>query len=839
MEPARVSSTNPFIIRLEDTDQTRFVHDAESRLYQDMQWAGLTWAEGPDKGGPFGPYKQSERLELYRNHVDVLLEKDRAFRCFCTKEDLEFNLQQATSSGATAHYPGTCMGISKSESDRRAANGEPHVVRFKTSDVPVSAPDLVYGAYKKAEREDNFIIMKSDGFPTYHFANVVDDHFMEITHVIRGAEWLISTPKHVELYNAFGWQPPNFAHVGLLVDHQRQKLSKRDIDNIGISVFRDNNIMPETLLNFSVLLGWDPSLQNRPHLDKRGRMTLEEMKQNFTRGDIVVDLAKLKFFQSRFTRELISGDIPDPITLSNRILKPIQSELERLKQDLSKGSVSEAVAEVVGDKPEKRIDMKRQPEELTEKYIHEVLKASKGPVGNHRQFISDNLYAFWPPSTPAYKSSFMELQTGMNRIKMMQKTKKILNMDISKVLLQLRNLLDELSEDKWTLENVGTKAKELADSVTYYNTEKDHIMDNGAGWKFLRWGLLVGMPGLSVVPVMVLLGREESLRRLRVARKAAADEEGKLAAEASRAAKQRKRELLQARYMGGPTDGYRETPEEKVSEPRNVKIRLHEDESTFTPKKAEKFLRPIHPESSVPELGPFVSQPPPERVPDQDKKRRPPSQFISPKAFKDGYYRLSDGRQSDSPHAPPSEKRIEKRPRTQPASDSWPAVEEGAFGKEASVSRPESLNTRTATHHPTDRPGQMSRPRPTENKRVPPIHVENEDFPPVPFQTRMSADEVEAHLKSLMALQNETRMRQALNSVPNRLKRPTRGDIPSDIRDTAGPFYCGEPVPHPLRSQAHSARVGAGMAEVEQKLGRSWAKPGDSNGTKKPNGSQQ
>ena len=269
-----------FIIRLEDTDQTRFVDDAESRLYQDLQWAGLNWDEGPDKGGPFGSYKQSERLDLYRQHVDMLLEKDRAFRCFCSKEDLKFDLEQATSSGAVAHYPGTCMGISKSESDRRAANGEPHVVRFKTSEVPVSAPDLVYGAYKKAEREDNFIIMKSDGFPTYHFANVVDDHFMKITHIIRGAEWLISTPKHIELYNAFGWQTPNFAHVGLLVDHQRQKLSKRDIENIGISVFRDANIMPEALLNFSVLLGWDPSLQNKPHLDKRGRMTLEEMKNN-------------------------------------------------------------------------------------------------------------------------------------------------------------------------------------------------------------------------------------------------------------------------------------------------------------------------------------------------------------------------------------------------------------------------------------------------------------------------------------------------------------------------------------------------------------------------------
>lgn len=132
-------------------------------------------------------HPQSERLSLYQQHAQTLLDNDRAFRCFCTKEDLEFNIREATASGGAAHYPGTCTHISKSESDRRAAHGEPHTIRFKSAETPVSAPDLVYGAYRKNEREDNFIIIKSDGFPTYHFANVVDDHFMKITHVIRGA----------------------------------------------------------------------------------------------------------------------------------------------------------------------------------------------------------------------------------------------------------------------------------------------------------------------------------------------------------------------------------------------------------------------------------------------------------------------------------------------------------------------------------------------------------------------------------------------------------------------------------------------------------------------------
>lgn len=176
-----------FILRLEDTDQSRLVSDAEQVLYDDLRWAGLHWDEGPDKGGPFGPYRQSERLDLYKQHATALLESGRAFRCFCTKEQNDLNVAQAAAGGGAAHYPGTCTHVELGESDSRAANGEPHAIRFKSAEQPVSANDIVYGIYRKAEREDSFIIMKSDGFPTYHFANVVDDHLMEITHVIRGA----------------------------------------------------------------------------------------------------------------------------------------------------------------------------------------------------------------------------------------------------------------------------------------------------------------------------------------------------------------------------------------------------------------------------------------------------------------------------------------------------------------------------------------------------------------------------------------------------------------------------------------------------------------------------
>ncbi|KUI56954.1 Glutamate--tRNA ligase [Cytospora mali] len=621
-----------FIIRLEDTDQTRFVEDAEQRLYQDLTWAGLSWDEGPDRGGPYGPYKQSDRLDLYRQHASMLLERDHAFRCFCSKEELEFNLKQSTSSGATAHYPGTCTGISQAESNRRAANGEPHTIRFKSSETPVSAPDLVYGAYKKAEREDNFIIMKSDGYPTYHFANVVDDHFMKITHVIRGAEWLISTPKHVELYNAFGWQPPNFAHVGLLVDQQRQKLSKRDIDNIGISVFRDTKVLPEALLNFSVLLGWDPGLQNKPHLDKRGRLTLDEMKQN------------LKYFQNRFIRDLISGEVADPPALGNRILKPIQAELQRLDEKLTthkprnktSGSVLPAGMDEFDflDHLSTRMDLA-----FEETYIHAVLKAWKGPIDDHSQFIRDNMYAFWSPSKLAYKDSFADLQDGMRRIVLRKQTRSLENTDISRVLLHFRNRLALIPDDEWTLEEVGNRAKELVDAVEYYDTKKEQIMNHGAGWRFFRWALFNGMSGLSVVPMMLILGREETLQRLREARRAAARREEV----ALNAMKEKMQELKDSRvriaYLGNPKkEDTKQVQVAEVMEARNVKVAIKKDDPEETISDTEHFLRAMH--EARPDQGPFPSQVP---IREYTLNASPPVQFLDQTEFKSGYRSLLHG----------------------------------------------------------------------------------------------------------------------------------------------------------------------------------------------------
>jgi glutamyl-tRNA synthetase len=245
----------------------RTILDAEKRLLEDLRWAGLEWDEGPEVGGPYGPYKQSERTELYQEHAGKLLHSGHAYRCFCTSERLAALAKSRAEQNLSTDYDRTCAGISTEESDERASKGEPHVVRLKVPDVYPEFYDLVYKKVGETTRrpDDGYedpVLLKSDGLPTYHLANVVDDHHMKITHVIRGTEWLPATPKHLVMYEAFGWTPPEFAHVGLLVDENGNKLSKRNFDT-DIASFRDKlAVFPEALSNFVALLGWSHKKNN-------------------------------------------------------------------------------------------------------------------------------------------------------------------------------------------------------------------------------------------------------------------------------------------------------------------------------------------------------------------------------------------------------------------------------------------------------------------------------------------------------------------------------------------------------------------------------------------------
>ncbi|KAK1536380.1 tRNA synthetase class I [Colletotrichum costaricense] len=320
-----------FIIRVEDTDRTRIVDDAVQRLLADLRWAELNWDEGPDVGGPYGPYEQSKRLSYYKKYIAELLDAGKAYRCFCTAHDLERHKQQSLDEGGSAHYPGTCRSLPPSQAERRAANGETHVVRFRSEGRP-SFVDKVYGNYQKNEDEDDFILIKSDGYPTYHFANVVDDHLMEITHVIRGAEWLISTPKHIALYDAFKWEAPTFAHAGLLCAQNGEKLSKRNHD-IDISSYRDKGILPSALNNWLALLGWS---MNEKDLAKGGEVfyttsdLAEKFSLRFTKGNIKTNPDKLAVFQRKHLTHRLREENPDEELLKQALLPPTTKLLEHI-----------------------------------------------------------------------------------------------------------------------------------------------------------------------------------------------------------------------------------------------------------------------------------------------------------------------------------------------------------------------------------------------------------------------------------------------------------------------------------------------------------------------------
>ncbi len=303
-----------FVLRIEDTDQARSTAESERTILDTLRWCGLSWDEGPDVGGPHGPYRQSERSGIYRDYAAKLLAEGHAFKCFCTPERLEEMRVAQRAAGQPSRYDGLCLTYSPEEIARREAAGEPYVVRLSVPDEGVCVvEDLRRGAiefeYKSVDMQ---VLLKSDGLPTYHLANVVDDHLMEITHVFRGEEWLSSAPKHLLLYSYFGWEPPKLMHLPLLRNPDKSKLSKRK-NPTGILFFRAMGYLPEALVNFLALLAnavreAEDELMDLPAIVRRFEI------EHIPTGGPVFDLAKLGWLNGRYIRERL-----DPQTFVRRI----------------------------------------------------------------------------------------------------------------------------------------------------------------------------------------------------------------------------------------------------------------------------------------------------------------------------------------------------------------------------------------------------------------------------------------------------------------------------------------------------------------------------------------
>ena len=298
-----------FIFRLEDTDQKRIFEGAENQLISMLEWSGIEIDEGPQFGGKHGPYRQSERLEIYDHHIRLLIDQGNAYRCFCTAERLEKLRNDQRKKGHTPRYDGFCRNLSQSEASQRAESGEDYVVRMKIPEVPETMVlnDLIRGnvSIETSQSEDQ-VIVKSDGFPTYHLAVVIDDYLMKITHVVRGEEWIPSFPKHLLLYRYFGWDPPQFAHLPLILNPDRSKLSKRQGD-VAVEDFRNNGYLPESLVNFVAMLGWSPA-------EEKELFTLPELIREFSfervnKSGAVFDQEKLNWMNQQYIQKLELNDL--------------------------------------------------------------------------------------------------------------------------------------------------------------------------------------------------------------------------------------------------------------------------------------------------------------------------------------------------------------------------------------------------------------------------------------------------------------------------------------------------------------------------------------------------
>lgn len=464
-----------FILRIEDTDQNRYVEGAEQYIIDALNWCNIPYDEGPGKEGGFGPYRQSERKEIYKQYAEQLIASGNAYYAFDTAESLDFHRKDHEEKGKTFIYNWhnrekltNSISLSKEEVENRLANGDEYVIRFKMLDTKneeaqasISATDIVRGhvSFQK-EILDDKVLFKSDGMPTYHLANIVDDHLMEITHVIRGEEWLPSLPLHIALYDSFGWKAPEFAHLPLILKPTGTgKLSKRDGDKLGFPVFplqwndpksgelsrgyKEDGYFPEAMINFLAFLGWNPGTEQE-------LFSLAELVNSFElervhKAGARFDPEKIKWFNHHYMQEQNNVELAEAFKLQNEKLSDIDVD-----------------------------------------YIALVVNLIK----ERATFISDfrNLSHYFFESPKAYDE---------------KASKKAFKEGTKDILLQLVSIIDSIKD--FSVENLQTEIKGW---ITANNIGFGQVMMP------LRLSLVGELQGPDVFDIMFMIGKGETKKRL-------------------------------------------------------------------------------------------------------------------------------------------------------------------------------------------------------------------------------------------------------------------------------------------------------------------------------------
>lgn len=446
-----------FILRLEDTDQSRLVPGAAESIEDMLEWAGIPPDESPRRGGPLGPYLQSERLDLYRQTAQQLVQSGHAYHCFCSSQRLELLKKEALRSGQTPRYDNRCRHLRAEQVQEKLAQGASNVIRFRLEEGVEPFQDLIFGwnRHEVAQVEGDPVVIKADGFPTYHLANIVDDHYMKVSHVLRGSEWLISTSKHLLMYRALGWAPPTFGHLPLLMNKDGSKLSKRQGD-IFIQSFQRAGILPEALLDLTTNCG---SGFNTNRMGRRmDELILEFNPSKITTHSALLDLEKLPEF--------------------NRIHLQQQIENEELCGLLIidlRGQIQEAYKAEIQDE-----------DVLHDNYIRRVLHLRKGHISSLKQLVSPVYSYLW--MRPSFTSQQVAALTGEARL-------------IASLVIKLT----EEQDKELTVDELSKDLKSLAKQTKA--TKYREVM------KVLRLAVSGLQQGPSVAEMMVSLGPAEVTHR--------------------------------------------------------------------------------------------------------------------------------------------------------------------------------------------------------------------------------------------------------------------------------------------------------------------------------------
>ena len=445
------------MLRLEDTDIKRYVEGAAEAIYKGLKWAGLQYDEGPDIGGKYGPYKQSERLDIYKKRAQELLDKGKAYYCFCEEKTLEEMRQEQIAQKRAPKYDRRCLKLTPKEIKEKLDNAIPHAIRMKIPEGRlIEINDIVRGKviYKSDELDDQ-VLLKADGYPTYHLAVVVDDHLMEISHVTRTEEWLPSTPKHILLYEYFSWEPPAWAHLPLLLNEDRTKMSKRKGD-VALEDYIKKGYLPEALINYLAFLGWNPGSEKEIY-------SMEEMLKDFKlekvhKAGAVFNIEKLNWYNAHYIKKL-------PIDKLIELCQPylvdrLENQKSKIKNQNDNSKLK--IKEVIG------IEQKRL------EYLAQIT--------DHAKFFFE---------LPEYDKNLL-------------KWKKMSDKDIKKSLEISQKIISEIPEKNFIAENLR---KLLL-------TQAEKMGDRGE----LLWPLRVALSGKKNSPppfeIAEILGKEESLERI-------------------------------------------------------------------------------------------------------------------------------------------------------------------------------------------------------------------------------------------------------------------------------------------------------------------------------------